>query len=260
MLIPWIWNHPSNRGRRIPALGRAASFQIRGRLLNKPTLARVGKTARVLAEVGSASAARAVYANPADVPEMLVWQRVLSPGQIFVDVGANIGLYSVFAADLGAHVIAIEPGPKTAARLRRNVRLNDLSIEVVEAAVTDHTGFTEFDTSGDTTARLGKGIKVAATTLDTILDGRQCAGVKIDVEGFERLVIEGGTSALAEHRIGCLQIEWNRLSERHLGESREPIARLMARFEYALYRPNSAGTLIPTGADFGADIFALPRD
>ena len=40
---------------------------------------------------------------------MLVWQQALRPGDLFVDVGANIGSYAIWAADLGADVIALEP-------------------------------------------------------------------------------------------------------------------------------------------------------
>ena len=40
---------------------------------------------------------------------MLIWQQVLQSGDLFVDVGTNVGSYTIWAADLGAEVIALEP-------------------------------------------------------------------------------------------------------------------------------------------------------
>jgi FkbM family methyltransferase len=60
-------------------------------------------------------------------PETLEWIDTFPSGSNFVDVGANIGLYSVYAARRGARVLAIEPGPENIFTLIMNVQLNDLS-------------------------------------------------------------------------------------------------------------------------------------
>jgi len=52
--------------------------------------------------------ARAVLGNPPDAPEMRAWRRILRPHDLFVDVGAHVGLYSIWALDAGATVIAAE--------------------------------------------------------------------------------------------------------------------------------------------------------
>jgi FkbM family methyltransferase len=260
-VLPWIWNHPANRGRRLRRVATAAAFQVRGRVLGRSSLATVGRSARLVAEVGWASAAKAVYANPPDWPEMLVWRERLRPGDLFVDVGANVGTYSLWAADLGARIIAVEPNPEAVTRLRRNLTLNGVDAEVVEAALTDHTGLATFDPTGGTTARLStRGIAVRATTLDEVLAGRRAAGVKVDVEGHERLVVAGAAESLRERRIGCLQLEWHTLSWRVLGETREPIVELLRRYGYGIYRPDETGRLRPDAGDFGRDVFALPLE
>lgn len=258
-VVPWVWGHPANRGRRLQALGRAVAFQMRGRLLRRPTVGAIGRDARFIADIGTAAASKAVYANPPDWPEMLVWRDRLTPGDLFVDVGANVGTYSLWAGDLGAEVIAVEPGPETVTRLRRNLALNDFPFHVVEAVATDHEGVEQFDPAGDSTAHIGEGIEVKATTLDAILGDRHAAGVKIDVEGYERLVLQGATMALSERRIDCLQLEWNDLSKTALGESRHPIRDLLRGYGYSLYRPDERGRLVPDpDAGVGADVFALP--
>ncbi len=95
-------------------------------------------------------------------------------------------------------------------------------------------------------------------TLDGLLSGRRAAGVKIDVEGAERLVLEGGRSALSNGSIAVIQLEWNSLCNVVLGESRVPIISLLRETGYALYRPDDEGYLHAVdGAGYGRDVFAV---
>ena len=240
-------------------MGRALAFQARGRLLHKPSRTKIGRRGVLLADLHSYGASKAVYANPPDWPEMLVWQQRLSPGDLFIDVGANVGTYTLWAGDLGAEVIAIEPGPSAVERLRRNIALNDFPITVIESAATDHCGTVRIDPGQDTIAHIGEGrYEVEAVTLDSIIGGRRVAGMKIDVEGAERLVLEGARGALGDQRIRCLQLEWNSTSVEYYGEQRTLVADLLAQFGYCLYRPSDDGTLHPATPEIGPDVFALP--
>lgn len=258
-LFQWIWHHPANRGHRLAALCRATEYQARGRILKKPTIARLGRKTLIEVQLHAYGASKAVYANPPDWPEMLVWTHQLRSGDLFVDVGANAGVYSLWAADLGATVVAVEPSRRASQWLRRNIELNGLSFTVIEAALTDFEGTVAFDSSGDTVGHIGGPEIVPATTLDAVIGQRRAEGVKIDVEGFERLVLGGARAALSEQRIGCIQLEWNRCSEMAMGEDREPVAALLAEFGYSLHRPADDGRLQPIGdLTFGADVFALP--
>ena len=258
-VLQWIWRHPANDGHRLRAIGRAIGFQARGRILKKPTVARIGRKALMEVQLHASGASKALYANPPDWPEMLVWEQRLRAGDLFIDVGANAGVYALWTADLGAEVVAVEPSRRACNWLRRNLELNDLPITVVEAALTDFEGTVGFDSSGDALGHIGGPEIVAAKTLDAVLGQRRAAGVKIDVEGFERLVLQGATAALAEHRIGCIQLEWNLCSQVALGEGREPTAALLAEFGYGLHRPADDGGLHPlTDLAFGSDVFALP--
>lgn len=242
-------------------MARAVAFQARGRLLHRPTRARIGRTAVLPADLHSPGASKAVYANPPDWPEMLVWQQRLRPGDLFVDVGANVGTYSLWAADLGATVIAIEPGALACQRLRRNIELNDFPISVIEAAASNQEGTTTIDADQDTGAHIGAGSRsVPTVTLDSVIGSRVVAGVKVDVEGAERLVLEGAHRALAEHRIGCLQLEWNSASLVHYGEQRGVVADLLTEVGYHICRPTDGGALVPTTPAMGTDVFAVPDD
>ena len=108
----------------------------------------------------------------------------------------------------------------------------------------------------------GGGLRVEVRTLDDILGTRRARGVKIDVEGAERLVLEGARRALHDGRIGVIQLEWNEMSREVLGEDRRPVANLLKRYGYELHRPDAKGVLHAiTAPDYGEDLFAvLMRD
>jgi FkbM family methyltransferase len=197
---------------------------------------------------------------------MRAWRRILTAGDLFVDVGSNVGSYALWAADAGATVIAVEPGAQAAARLRANLRLNNLPITVRQCALADRPGRMRLTRNGDVTNHLllgsttaGDEVEVDVDTLDNVLGDRIAAGVKIDVEGAERLVLEGARRALSEHRIRALQIEWNAASERLLGETRAPLANILREYGYAIMRPDAQGVLrqvaVPQTCD--VDLFAV---
>lgn len=135
----------------------------------------------------------------------------LQPGDVFVDVGANIGYFSVIAASrVGASgaVYAFEPNPRIRARLERNVSLNGAEQIYVRAeAVSDAPGtlrLVEPEASGnDGLSRVERsatsGVAVTAVRLDAVpeLRARPPALVKVDVEGHE-LEVFGGARGLFE--------------------------------------------------------------
>jgi len=152
-------------------------------------------------------------------------QALVGPGDVFVDVGANEGYFSILAAALvgGGSVHAIEPQSRVQAVIRRNVELNHASaVTIHRVALSDRAG--EIDLflrpSSNTGAsslfrhwRLGwTRERVPTTTLDALC-GR--AGidrvrlVKIDCEGAERLVIRGAAALLARRAIDVLVVDYH---------------------------------------------------
>jgi FkbM family methyltransferase len=259
-----VWDHPSNRGHRLSALARMARFQLRARLLDQPTVVPLGDHSRVLARHNDSGSFRAAYARVPDWAEMQAWKRVLRPGDTFVDVGANVGLYSIFALDLGARVIAFEPLPRNLEELAENLAINGYDAEVHPAAVGDAPGRLRLGGPDANMGHLredGDGIEVDVTTIDAVLGDRAVAGMKVDVEGAERRVLEGARRALAERRIGLVQLEWNETSRVNFGEDRAPVAALLRSHGYRLYRPDDDGALLEVAdPGYGADVFARPTE
>jgi FkbM family methyltransferase len=207
------------------------------------------------------AASMVLYANPPDLPEMLAWRRVLRAGDLFVDVGANVGTYTIWAAELGAEVIALEPAADTFSLLRENIALNGYPVTALQAAAGDHCGTARFTTGRDAGNSLDPDgpVQTDLVTVDSLIGDRRVAGMKVDVEGFEIEVLCGCVRALAARRIGLIQLEWNARSAFAIGTDRRPVAGLLAGYGYELCRPDVTGHLTPvTEPGFGADVFARP--
>jgi FkbM family methyltransferase len=260
-VVRFVWTHPANDGERVRALVRAARFQARARVGHRRTLAQLGRRSSVWADLHRTGASKIVYANPPDHPEMLAWRRIIRPGDLFVDVGANIGSYAIWAGELGAEVIALEPADDTYALLLENVALNDYPIKTIQAAAGAACGAARFTSGRDSVNCMDPdgAVETSVVTIDAVIGDRTVAGMKVDVEGFEIDVLRGCQRALAEHRIRLIQLEWNATSWEAVGTDRQPVADLLARYGYSLCRPDHCGVLMPlTDVSLGADVFARP--
>lgn len=132
----------------------------------------------------------------------------LKEDDIFIDIGSNIGLFSLLASKkvgVNGKVICFEPAPITYKRLLENIELNQLqNVIALNLGLSDNVGELKFyysDTGFDAwnsfapDSRLKKSIKIKTSTLDLQLeniDKEQIKMVKIDVEGWEKFVIQGG--------------------------------------------------------------------
>lgn len=257
----WVLTHPSNRGCRWRRYFRAVAFQVLSRLWHSVQVTvRIGEHSRITVRRDDRSAMKCLYANPPD-PEMNIWAEWLRPGDLFVDVGANSGTYTLWAADRGAEVIAVEPDACARRRLMANVARNGYRVSVLAAVLGERLGSVRFTRGRGpmnhvATKEEPDTVEVEVATLDQVIGDRRVAGVKIDVEGAERLVLLGGRRALREHRIGLLQLEWNNCCAALLGETREPVRALLESCGYRVFRPTEdAGG---SGLDVGdADVFAV---
>ncbi len=144
-----------------------------------------------------------------EISETRLVQAFLRPGMTFVDVGANLGYYTLIAARLvgpSGRVHAFEPNARMRAALEHNIALNSLpNVEVHDQAVSDVVGEISFYESsweanqGISSIYPGSArsteVRVSSTTLDRLVsegDGRRIDLVKMDIEGAEHLAIAGG--------------------------------------------------------------------
>jgi FkbM family methyltransferase len=138
-------------------------------------------------------------------------QRLISeavrPGTVFFDVGAHAGFYSMLASSLvgkSGRVFAFEPLPKNAGYLRKHIRMNRIpNVTLIEAAVSDRSGEARFREGGSSfTGSIDSGgpLVVEQVSLDDLVWQREIPlpdYIKIDVEGAERMVLQGARELLS---------------------------------------------------------------
>jgi len=264
-----IRQHPSNRGSQLSRWWAVLRFELSA-IGGRSVDLRFAERSVVSVRKQGDSSSRVVFARLPDWPEMEFWRRLLRPGDLFVDVGANVGLYSMIAAECGAEVIAFEPAADMAAACERNLARNRVKGTVVRAAVADRSGRTNLAGPDPNRRRLvldaigDDADTVDVVRLDDALASRAPTGIKVDVEGFERLVVQGGIGTLASPGLRAVQLEWNDLSVSALGEDREPLAQELFAVGLRLFQCR-VGTdryveHLGVAPPFGPDVIATSDD
>ncbi len=172
-----------------------------------------------------------------------VLETLVTKGSSVVDVGANIGYFSVLSALLAGptgRVVAFEPEPRNHAVLAANVATNSLrQVTVVQAACADRIGHHELTINASETGwhRLapvgassrGKGVLVELTTVDAVVGEAPVDVVKIDVEGHEGAVVAGMAQTVASNPGMTVILEYSPAQARLAGlDPLAPITQLVA--------------------------------
>jgi len=142
----------------------------------------------------------------------------LDPDDTFVDIGANIGEFTILASRvIGAKSIAIEPLPEIIARLSDQLLINDVcdSVSILPLAVGDTIGSVYLTNKRDSMDRVTLNsespemLQVSASTLDLCLAGEGPYFIKIDVEGYEWHVLNGARRILSLPNTVAVVVELN---------------------------------------------------
>jgi FkbM family methyltransferase len=167
--------------------------------------------------------------------------------EVFIDVGANIGLYALLAATLHKRVVALEPHPGNLRCLLEGVAHNRVDgVEVLPVAVGRSMGVATLHGGGEGASLLAGWGGIASnysqrtpvTTLDEVLGGRfegRKLLVKIDVEGAELDVLRGAAGLLARKPAPAFLVEVG-LTENFGGKLNPHFAEVFALFFQAGYR------------------------
>lgn len=162
---------------------------------------------------------------------------LLKPGDTFIDIGANIGTITIplskYIGDNGK-IIAIEAHPNTYTELRRNIKLNHLNnVQTFQIAIGDYDGIIrfsniKFDDMNHiiTDKRETNYIEVPIIRLDTLFKNIEKIDVmKIDVEGYEKLLLEHATETLSKTK--AIYIEYFDHPNNHFNYKREIIKEIL---------------------------------
>ena len=170
-------------------------------------------------------------------PETLEWIDSIGKGETLWDIGANVGLYSLYAAQSGVHVLAFEPSPANYHLLNSNIEKNCLhhSISAYCLAFSEKTELGSFYMSsteaGSALNSFGEAVDWQGKPYDPAMRQGMIAfaiddfikqfdpalpnHLKIDVDGIEPLILRGASSLLSEDNLLSLQVELDYGNEKH---------------------------------------------
>lgn len=180
-------------------------------------------------------------------PTTIAWMDCFAKDDVFFDIGANVGMYTIYAAVMqGCRVISFEPEALNYAELNKNIHLNDLHRKVTAycAAVSDEEGqmrvlhlssfrpafshhdFGENRFEGPVTKLVASAeARPRQGCVSVMLDGNaehflpQPTHIKIDVDGLEWRIISGGEKCLKKPTLKTVLIE----TDLKIAKSREII-------------------------------------
>lgn len=212
--LHFILSHPLGGLRPVSALARYVAWQIGSRIRRDHVHPWIEGT-RLAVRSGMTGATGNIYCGLHEFADMAFVIHALRPGDLFLDIGANVGSYTVLASGVcGARSIAFEPDPGTALNLHRNVTLNDIGrlVTVHETALGAEAGQVSFTVGRDTVNRVadsdeGETRLVPLSRLDDIPGVLEPTVIKLDVEGYEDQVLAGAARTLASPSLMAVETE-----------------------------------------------------
>lgn len=225
-ILKSIWVHPFNQKNKIGGIIKFFKWQINCRINSYKVIMPITENSLMIVNKGMTGVTGCIYNGLLEFDDMMFLLHFLSPDDIFVDVGANVGVYSILsAAEIGAKTISIEPIPQTFSLLKKNVLINEIKekIEIYNIGIGESKGELNFTSSMDTVNHVVSEIEfdiedkivVSVDTLDDLLNKRIPRLIKIDVEGFEMNVINGGNKTLSNNELKGIIIELNGSGKRY---------------------------------------------
>ncbi|MBK8742583.1 MAG: FkbM family methyltransferase [Betaproteobacteria bacterium] len=205
-IVSAIWHHPANHGRRFRAVLQSLGWQVSKHTLKRPRIIDFhGRKLKCFPDSTSTSAA--LYFNGlAGLLGNEVHAGLPKTRDHFMDVGANVGVYSILAAsrvgDFGS-IDAFEPMEDTAQRIEEQAELNNLkNLRVHRLAVGECNGQVDFGFSNSDAMRhikrqtesASNGIRVKSIRLDDFQPNKDFSMGKMDIEGAEPLALRGSAT------------------------------------------------------------------
>lgn len=189
-----------------------------------------------------------------------LFKKIVKEGDVVVDLGANIGYFTLLAAKLVGQkgkVYAFEPEPKNYYYLQKNIKLNNYDyVSAFQRAVSDRNGKTklyicDYDTGHHTINKYNgikkyskgritkeKSIEIETITLDDFLKGKvnQIDVIKMDVEGAEALALTGMDDILKKNKEIKMFVEFFPLLIENMGNSpTEFIRKLLQDYNFSIH-------------------------
>lgn len=186
-------------------------------------------------------------------PFMEVLDEKLNDNVIAIDVGANIGITTVWMARKCKKVYAFEPEISNFNNALETLKLNNiLNVELIQKAVSNEEsvlelniceGYGHHSLGAVATSRIIEKRKVQSITLDNFckyMDINIIDFLKVDVEGFELEVFMGAEKLLKEKKIKLIAFELSKIPLKSLGKNEKDILHLLEFYDYKIKYPNGS--------------------
>ncbi|MCK0128685.1 FkbM family methyltransferase [Erythrobacter sp. F6033] len=189
-------------------------------------------------ERGMTGATGNYYCGLHEPDEMAFVLHFLREDDLFLDIGANIGTYTVLASGaVGARTMTFEPIPETFSKLERNVAANGIETQTQRhnIGLGAEDGTLKFTADNDTMnhvvsaeeAKRVATIDVPVRRADDIVGSESPSLAKIDVEGWEANVLRGMTRTLANPSLAAIVMETNDSADRYDDDAQDEAAEIV---------------------------------
>ena len=217
-----LQKHPLTNEETYLALLRYLSLNIKMRFIDEQVVNWMGSLKLYLRK-GDAGLVANFYYGLYEYEESLFLLHFLQEDDLFMDVGANLGHFSIVLSGIKkCNSIAIEPVPSTYNQLRRNIELNNLGnrIEAFQLGVGEKKDLLYLSTDRNTMDRIvtstyKKSVKVPIKTIDEISECNVPVALKIDVEGYELFALKGAERVLSSSNLKVIILELNKSGEKY---------------------------------------------
>jgi FkbM family methyltransferase len=214
-LLRYARAHPLGGKHRLATMARILDWQVRCRIASGPIRHKWVNDSVLMVRRHMVGATGNIYFGLHEFPDMGFLLHFLRKGDLFFDIGANVGSYTVLAATVcGVETWSFEPDPDTIADLAANIAANDIGalVTIKPVALGAENGEIAFTIGLDTVNRVADSPDqpqrlVPVTRLDDIAANAAPVMMKIDVEGHEAQVFSAADAVLAKPSLKAIEIE-----------------------------------------------------
>lgn len=253
--------YPLTKNQPLKALTRYLKFNLFTYFNNKSRIYNWINGLKFYAQKGDAGIVPNIYFKLFDYEDSMFIINSINQNDVFVDVGANVGHYSMLAAKNKAKVFAFEPVKNTFCKLEKNIKLNNLQDNVVlyNLGVGNKNETLEFITDKDVMNSVATNVspkneQIEVVQLDHKLNGINPTMLKIDVEGYEWFVLEGAKNILSSNELKYILIEFNN-SGNKFGKEDVLIHEILIKYGFHPYRYNVENGTLEKIASYREDKF-----
>lgn len=216
-IIKFLYQHPLNKKAKLTAIIKFIKWQLINSLWNGAFVYTWINESKLIVSKGMTGATGNIYVGLMEYRDMSFLLHYLKNEDLFYDIGANVGVYTVLASKVKkAKTVSIEPLPSTYEKLQDNIHINRLdNVISLNLGLSYEKSKLYFTTDKDTmnSVAISSDKNVQEVNVDTLDNLVQLYGapkvIKIDVEGYETNVLKGAHKLLSGDTLEVIILELN---------------------------------------------------